>query len=85
MQNKIGNDEKYYNEQDKLNTIRMREVLDTLPHFCRQFFRGIETTTSARTRLGYAYDLRTFFEYLHSNNPALKNMAITEGAYKDNF
>ncbi|MDC7295231.1 MULTISPECIES: tyrosine-type recombinase/integrase [unclassified Butyrivibrio] len=78
MQNKIGNDEKYYNEQDKLNTIRMREVLDTLPHFCRQFFRGIETTTSARTRLGYAYDLRTFFEYLHSKNPALKNMAITE-------
>ncbi len=78
MQNKIGNDEKYYNEQDKLNIIRMREVLDTLPHFCRQFFRGIETTTSARTRLGYAYDLRTFFEYLHSKNPALKNMAITE-------
>jgi len=46
-----GNDEKYYNEQDKLNTLRMREVLNTLPRFCRQYFRGIEQRTSARTRL----------------------------------
>ncbi len=78
MQNKIGNDEKYYNEQDKINTLRMREVLDTLPRFCRQFFRGIEPTTSARTRLGYAYDLRTFFEYLHNENPVLRKTPITE-------
>ena len=58
--NKTG-DEKYYEEQDKLNTIKMREVLDGLPRFLKQFFRGIEPTTSARTRLGYAYDLRVFF------------------------
>lgn len=78
MQNNIGNDDKYYNEQDKINILRMREVLDTLPKFCRQFFRGIEPTTSARTRLGYAYDLRTFFEFLHSSNPALMNTEIKD-------
>ncbi|SFB67247.1 tyrosine-type recombinase/integrase [Butyrivibrio sp. YAB3001] len=78
MQNNIGNEEKYYNEQDKINILRMREVLDTLPKFCRQFFRGIEPTTSARTRLGYAYDLRTFFEFLHSQNPALSKQNITD-------
>lgn len=78
MQNNIGNDDKYYNEQDKLNILRMREVLDTLPKFCRQFFRGIEPTTSPRTRLGYAYDIRTFFEYLHSVNPTLSKQNITE-------
>ncbi|MCR5671522.1 MAG: tyrosine-type recombinase/integrase [Butyrivibrio sp.] len=73
MQTGTFNDDKYYNEQDRLNTIKMREVLDTLPKFCRQFFRGIEPTTSARTRLGYAYDIRVFFEFLCSNNPSLKN------------
>ena len=78
MQNNIGNDDKYYNEQDKINVIRMREVLDTLPRFCRQYFRGIEPTTSARTRLGYAYDLRTFFEYLHSQNPSLEKTDIKD-------
>ncbi|MBQ9590039.1 MAG: tyrosine-type recombinase/integrase [Butyrivibrio sp.] len=78
MQNTIGNEEKYYNEQDKLNTLRMREILDTLPHFCRQFFRGIEPTTSSRTRLGYAYDLRTFFEYLHNENSYLAKINIKD-------
>jgi len=77
MQSK-GKDEKYYNEQDKINTIRMREVLDTLPRFCRQYFRGIEQRTSARTRLGYAYDLRIFFEFLKNNNPALSTTPIPE-------
>ena len=77
MQNN-KNDGKYYNEQDKINTLRMREVLDCLPRFCRQFFRGIEPTTSARTRLGYAYDLRVFFEYLHDVNPALRKMEIRD-------
>lgn len=77
MQNKYS-DEKYYNEQDKINILRMREVLDDLPRFCRQFFRGIEPTTSTRTRLGYAYDLRVFFEYLHSSNPVLSKIEIKD-------
>ncbi len=71
-------DDKYYEEQDKLNTIKMREVLDNLPRFCRQYFRGIEPTTSARTRLGYAYDIRVFFEYLHSENPTLSKIDIKD-------
>ena len=78
MQNNIKNDDKYYNEQDKINILRMREVLDTLPRFCKQFFRGIEPTTSARTRLGYAYDLRTFFEFLHNVNPSLSKKDIRD-------
>ncbi len=74
----MNKDEKYYNEQDKLNTLKMREVLDTLPRFLRQYFRGIEPTTSARTRLGYAYDLRVFFEYLHNENPVLSKTDIRD-------
>lgn len=73
-----NNDQKYYNEQDKINTLKMREVLDSLPRFCRQYFRGIEPTTSPRTRLGYAYDLRVFFEFLQNVNPSLAGKPIKD-------
>lgn len=68
----------YHDEQNNLNTLKMREVLSTLPQFCRSFFRGIQDNTSARTRLAYAYDIRVFFEFIHNNNPACKNMEITD-------
>ena len=78
MQNSPKDNEKYYSEQDKINITKMREVLITLPHFCKQYFRGIEEVTSARTRLGYAYDLRTFFEFLHEQNSFCKKMEIPD-------
>ncbi len=68
----------YHDEQNKLNTLRMRNVLEELPSFCRQFFRGIENNTSPRTRLAYAYDLRVFFEYMHNNNSYCKKMEIKD-------
>ena len=43
------------------NTLKLREVLKTLPSFTSEFFRGISTTTSTSTRIKYAYDLRIFF------------------------
>ena len=70
--------EKYYNEQDKINIRKTREMLDTLPRFCRQYIRGIEENTSTRTRLAYVYDLRTFFGFLHENNPALAKTDIAD-------
>ncbi|MCM1214466.1 MAG: tyrosine-type recombinase/integrase [Lachnospiraceae bacterium] len=68
----------YHDEQNKQNILKMRAVLETLPSFCRTFFRGIEEYTSSRTRLAYAYDLRLFFEYLHDNNVVCERMEITE-------
>lgn len=68
----------YHDQMNIENTLKMREVAATLPRFCRDFFRGIEPTTSARTRLAYAYDLRVFFEFLHENNPVCAKMDITE-------
>ena len=56
----------------------MRAVLETLPPFCKTFFRGIEEYTSARTRLAYAYDIRLFFEFLHEKNAVCSKMEITE-------
>ena len=68
----------YHDEQNKQNILKMRAVLDTLPAFCKDFFRGIENYTSPRTRLAYAYDIRLFFEFLHERNPIYSKMQITE-------
>ncbi|HBA51022.1 MAG TPA: integrase [Lachnospiraceae bacterium] len=68
----------YHDEQNKQNILKMRAVLETLPPFCRTFFRGIEEYTSARTRLAYAYDIRLFFEYLHEQNPICSKMEIKD-------
>ena len=70
--------EKYSRAQEIKNTRKMREILDELPRFCRQYFRGIEESTGARTRLAYAYDLRIFFEFIESENSAMKGPAIRD-------
>lgn len=63
---------------NKENVLKLRRLMEELPEFCRQFFRGIEQTTSSRTRLAYAYDLGVFFEFLHQKNPALSKMEVTK-------
>ena len=70
--------EKYSREQEIKNTKKMRELLEDLPGFCRQYFRGIEESTGARTRLAYAYDLRVFFEFIQRENPSLKDTSIRD-------
>ncbi|MCD8338118.1 MAG: tyrosine-type recombinase/integrase [Lachnospiraceae bacterium] len=59
------------------NVIRLREVLKTLPGFAKDYFRAIEPTTSTRTRISYAYDIRIFFQFLASENPLFRDKDIT--------
>lgn len=74
----MENSKNYHDEQNNLNTLRMREVAATLPPFCKQFFRGIQEYTSSRTRLAYAYDIRVFFEFLHNHNSICSKMEIVD-------
>ena len=74
----VMNPNNYHDEQNKQNILKMRAVLETLPSFCKNFFRGIEEYTSSRTRLAYAYDLRLFFEYIHENNPIYAKQEIKD-------
>lgn len=61
-----------YQEQNNIdNQKKLRLVMAELPTFTLTFFRGIEPRTSSRTRLGYGYDLRIFFEFLQAYNPEL--------------
>lgn len=68
----------YHDIQNKQNIIKLRAILETLPPFCQDFFRGISDTTSTRTRLAYAYDIRVFFEFLHERNPVCAKMNICD-------
>ena len=68
-----------YHEQFKIDTnLKLREKLKELPAFAITFFRGIEPTTSARTRMAYAYDLCVFFHYIESETGLGKNKKIQE-------
>ena len=68
----------YHEQEDIENTKRIRGILKELPPFCTDFFRGIEPRTSARTRLAYAYDLKTFFDFLKRANPELKSKKLRD-------
>ena len=54
----------YYQERNLKNLDRIDGLLDELPEYCEDFFRGVEDRTSVLTRLNYAYDLRIFFDFL---------------------
>ena len=68
----------YHEQEDIENTKRIRGILKELPPFCTDFFRGIEPRTSARTRLAYAYDLKTFFDFLKQANPEIKSKELRD-------
>ena len=68
----------YYEQVDRDNVVNLRELISTLPPYVRTFFRGIEPTTSSRTRIAYAYDLHVFFQFLKKENPLFKDRIIAQ-------
>lgn len=68
----------YHEQTDIQNTLKLREVLKTLPDFCRDYFRAIDSTTSTKTRISYAYDIRIFFQFLLDENPSFKNCSMKD-------
>ena len=54
----------YHDEIKIKQTLKLREILSTMPVFIKDYFRGIEPTTTTRTRISYAYDIRIFFQFL---------------------
>lgn len=68
----------YKEQTDTENIIKLREVLKTLPEFARDYFRAASTTTTTKTRISYAYDIRIFFQFLIDENPQFKGKEITD-------
>lgn len=79
-----NSDTRTYHEQKYIdNTLRLRQILKTLPPFAKDYFRAVEPTTSARTRISYAYDIRVFFHFLMENNPFYKNYTVDQFTLAD--
>ena len=68
----------YHDQTDEENILKLREVLDTLPQFARDYFRAVDATTTTRTRISYAYDIRIFFQFLVTQNPSLEGVRIQD-------
>ena len=68
----------YHEQTDMTNIRKLREILKTLPPFAKDYFRAVEPTTSTRTRISYAYDIRVFFRFLIEENPSYKNYQTTD-------
>ena len=73
----------YYLDRNRNNMRKLNEMLGDLPPFCSVFFIGIQDTTTPLTRLNYAVDLKTFFNYLISYetdfyNKKIENIAISD-------
>lgn len=68
----------YHQQRMTDNTLKLRELLKTLPPFARDYFRAVESTTSSRTRISYAYDIRVFFRFLTEQNPVYKGKSAAD-------
>lgn len=66
-----------YTEQiNQENILKLRELRQTLPKFLSTYFTSVDQVLSSRTKIGYAIDLKTFFEYLKNANPIYQNTKL---------
>ena len=68
-----------YHENEAIHNVTlMRNILSTLPQYVSNYFRAIEYSKAPRTRLGYARDIKTFFEFLKSTNSSLADKELKD-------
>lgn len=76
-------EENYFVRRDEENILKIREIRKHLPPFCGEFFRGIEQYTTPLTRLGYARDLKLFFDFLVAETEEFYGKPILQFDTKD--
>lgn len=73
-----------YREKMEIEYVKkIRGQLAELPPYVTDFYRGRETTTTVKTRISYAYDLKIFFYFLVKSNPSLSGSDIRSVSLKD--
>ncbi len=78
-----SNIQTYHQKTANQNVRKLRELLKTMPGFSKDFFRGIEPTTTTKTRIGYGYDIRTFFRFLLTQNPCFRDCQMKDIRLQD--
>ena len=72
----------YFKQRDEENIFKIRELLLELPSFCGQFFIGIQNQTTPLTRLGYARDLKIFFDFLVTNTQEFYGILVKDFSFE---
>lgn len=54
----------YFTNRKILTLRKLSKTLEDMPLFIREYFLGIESTTSPLTRLNYAMDIAIFFDFI---------------------
>ncbi len=67
----------YKEQMDAKRILQIRAILKELPQSCGDFLRSIAVTAGSFTRLAYAMDLRTFFNFLHAERVAFADKPVT--------
>lgn len=68
-----------YREQNDIeNILKLRQIIATLPVFTKDYFRAIDTTTTTKTRISYAYDIRVFFQFLMEKHALCKEKKMCD-------
>ncbi len=64
----------YGSAQYKEHMAQLKRMINELPPFCAEFFRGIENDTLIRTRIAYAGDLKNFFSFIIKERPEIADI-----------
>ena len=75
--------ENYFTERNIKTIDKIRQMQRQLPDCSSDFLLGIENSTSALTRLGYCYDMLTFFTYLSADCPKFYGKDVKTYTYSD--
>ena len=70
------NRNQYREEIDTKRILQIREITKDLPQACSDFLRAIAISTGTFTRLAYAIDLRTFFQFLHDERISFSDKPV---------
>ena len=74
----MGKDSEFYKNKNKNKKIKLRQLINELPGFARDYIHSKELSSQTSTLISYCYDLLTFFRYMSDNNPTLKGVAIVD-------
>lgn len=81
--NKIMDNMSYHKQLSIENTEKLRTVLQEFPPFIKDYFRAAEHTTTTKTRLSYAYDLKIFFYFLQQKNTYFSKKKLSDIVLED--
>ena len=73
----------YFQERNAKTIEKIKMQQKQLPDCCGDFLLGIENNTSALTRLGYCYDMQTFFMFLTKEIAKFEGKRIIDFTYSD--